>query len=316
MVVNMSSRNVPIACHSLVKRFDGPAVVDHVSFAVAAGTITGFVGANGAGKTTTMRMILGLVRPSAGEALVCGRPYRELDQPRRQVGAVLDGPGAHPGHTARAHLAITATAGGLPLSRVAEVLDLVELTDYASRRVGAFSMGMRQRLALATAMLGDPPILILDEPANGLDPPGIIWMRDFLRRLASEGRAVLISSHLLTELAEVASRVVIIDNGRLIADSTLVELLAGRSRVVELRCANPRAIADAMRDRGVRTSVDGDLLVIEGTSAREVGEVAAAIGAGPIYQLNERTTTFEDAYFELAGTLARPATITDQRGAS
>ena len=312
----MSSQYAPIVCRSLVKRFDGPAVVDDLSFEVAEGTITGFVGANGAGKTTTMRMIVGLVRPSAGEALVCGRPYGELDQPRCQVGAVLDGPGAHPGHTARAHLEIIATAGGLPLTRVAEVLDLVELTDDAGRRVGAYSMGMRQRLALATAMLGDPPILILDEPANGLDPPGIIWMRDFLRRLASEGRAVLISSHQLAELAEVANRVVIIDSGRLIADSTLAELLAGRSRVVELRCANPRAIADAMRDRGARTSVDGDLVIIEGTSAREVGEVAATIGAGPIYQLSERASSFEDAYFELAGTLARPATTADQRGAS
>ena len=312
----MSSRHDPIVCRSLVKRFDGPAVVDDLSFTVAAGTITGFVGANGAGKTTTMRMILGLVTPSAGEALVSGRRYRELEQPRRKVGAVLDSPGAHPGHRARAHLAITATAARLPLARVAEVLELVELTDHASRRVGAFSMGMRQRLALATAMLGDPPILILDEPANGLDPPGIIWMRDFLRGLAAEGRAILISSHLLGELAEVANRVVIIDNGHLIADCTLAELLDGRSRVVELRCANPRAIVEALRDRGARTSVDGDLLVIEGSSAREVGEVAATIGAGPIYQLSERASSFEDAYFELAGTLARPATTSNERGAS
>ena len=314
--MNMRSRHTPIVCRSLTKRFDGPPVVDGLTFEVAAGTITGFVGANGAGKTTTMRMILGLIEPSSGEALVCGRPYRELEHPRRQVGALLESPGAHPGHTARAHLTITATASGLSRARVAEVLDLVELTDHAGRRVGDFSTGMRQRLALATAMLGDPPILILDEPANGLDPPGIIWMRDFLRRLASEGRAVLISSHLLAELAEVADRVVIIDNGRLVADSVLADLLAGRSRVVELRCAYPQAIADAMRERGARTSVDGDLVIVEGSSAREVGEVAATIGAGPIYQLNERSSSFEDAYLELAGTLARPSIAsTDERGA-
>ncbi|MEO5839015.1 MAG: ATP-binding cassette domain-containing protein [Acidimicrobiales bacterium] len=303
----MSSRYLPIVCRSLVKCFGATPVVDQLSFEVAAGSITGFVGANGSGKSTTMRMILGLIAPTAGEALVCGQHYLALAHPRREVGAVLEGPGAHPGHTARAHLEVTATAGCLPLTRVPEVLSLVELTEYAGRRIGTFSLGMRQRLALAGAMLGDPPVLILDEPANGLDPPGIIWMRDFLRGLAGEGRAVLISSHLLGELAEVADRVVIIDDGRLIADSTLAELLDGRSRVVELRCADPAAIADAMRDRGARTSVEGDLLVIEGSSAREVGEVAATIGAGPIYQLSERAKSFEDAYFELA-TLTPPST--------
>jgi ABC-2 type transport system ATP-binding protein len=291
-----------------MKRFDGPAVVDDVSFDVASGAITGFVGANGAGKTTTLRMILGLVFPSAGEALVHGQRYRDLEHPRRQVGAVLDGPGAYPAHTARTHLTITATAAGLPLQRVDEVLDLVELTEHACRRVGAFSMGMRQRLALAAAMLGDPPVLILDEPVNGLDPPGILWMRDLLRRLTGEGRAVLVSSHLLAELAEVANRVIIIDRGRLVADSTLEELLAGRGRVVELHCASPDAMATAMRARGALVGVDGDLLVIEGSSAREVGEVAASIGAGPVYRLSERVSSFEDAYFELAGTLSRPST--------
>ena len=303
----MSSRHVPIESRSLTKRFDGPAVVDDLSFEVAAGTITGFVGANGAGKTTTMRMILGLVAPSAGEALVNGRAYRDLEHPRREVGAVLDGPGAHPAHSARTHLTISATAAGLPVARVREVLELVELTEHARRPAGAFSMGMRQRLALATAMLGDPGVLILDEPVNGLDPPGIIWMRDLLRRLASEGRAVLVSSHLLAELAEVADRVVIIDRGRLVADSNLTELLAGRTKVVELHCANPTTITTALRDRGATVAVDGELLVIQGSSAREVGELATSIGAGPVYRLSERASTFEDAYFELAGSLGRPS---------
>jgi ABC-2 type transport system ATP-binding protein len=300
-----SQRAVQIECRSLTKRFDGPAVVDDLSFEVSAGTITGFVGANGAGKTTTMRMILGLVAPSAGEALVNGRAYRDLGCPRREVGAVLDGPGAHPAHSARAHLGIIATAAGLPVARVGEVLELVELTEHARRPAGAFSMGMRQRLALAAAMLGDPGVLILDEPVNGLDPPGIIWMRDFLRRLAAEGRAVLVSSHLLAELAEVADRVVIIDRGRLIADSTLTELMAGRTQVVELHCANPTTVATALQDGGATVSVDGDLLVIRGSSAREVGELVATIGAGPVYRLSERATSFEDAYFELAGTLGQ-----------
>jgi ABC-2 type transport system ATP-binding protein len=308
MVVNMSSRHAVIESRSLTKHFDGAAVVDDLSFAVEAETITGFVGANGAGKTTTMRMILGLVAPSAGEALVNGRAYRNLDHPRREVGAVLDGPGAHPAHSARTHLTISATAAGLPLARVSEVLELVELTEHARRPAGAFSMGMRQRLALAAAMLGDPGVLILDEPVNGLDPPGILWMRDFLRGLAAEGRAVLVSSHLLAELAEVADRVVIIDRGRLVADSTLTELLAGRTRLVELHCANPTAMATALRDRGATVAIDGELLLIKGSSAHEVGEVAATIGAGPVYRLSERPVSFEDAYFELAGTLGRPST--------
>lgn len=317
MVVNMRSREVPIVCASLTKRFDGPEVVSDLSFEVAAGTVTGFVGANGAGKTTTVRMLLGLVTPTSGEALVNGRPYRDLGEPIRQVGAVLDGPGAHPAHTARAHLAIRAMAGGVPLGRVDEVLHLVDLGEHADRRLGAFSMGMRQRLALAGAMLGDPGVLVLDEPANGLDPPGIIWMRDLLRRLAGEGRAVLVSSHLLAELAEMADRVVIIDRGRLVADATIAELVAGRDVVVELRCADPSALTAALEARGAAVSVDGDLLVIVGSTAREVGEVAARTGAGPVFQLNERTSSFEDVYLELAGTLAEPSTTTaNERSAS
>jgi ABC-2 type transport system ATP-binding protein len=219
----------PVACRSLTKTFGGPAVVDDLSFEVAAGTITGFVGANGAGKTTTMRMLLGLVSPSSGQALINGQPYRELVNPRHQVGAVLDGPGAHPRHTARTYLHILATAAGIPRHRIGEVLDAVDLAHHGGKRIGAFSQGMRQRLALAGALLADPPILLLDEPINGLDPRGILWMRDLLRGLAGEGRAILVSSHLLSELAEIAHRVVIIDHGRLIADAAVGELADGRS---------------------------------------------------------------------------------------
>jgi ABC-2 type transport system ATP-binding protein len=301
--MNVRSRELPITCRKLSKRFDGPPVVDDVSFDVPTGTVTGFVGANGAGKTTTMRMVLGLVAPTSGEALVNGRRYRDLPHPRRVVGAALDGAGAHPGHTARAHLGILATAAGISQRRVTEVLDLVRLTEFARRRVGGFSTGMRQRLALAAALLGDPEILVLDEPANGLDPPGIIWMRNLLRELAAEGRAVLVSSHQLAELSEVAQRVLIIDRGHLVADTTLDALLDGARGVVELRCADPSALAEALVARGVMVERDGDLLVIEGLPPHEAGEVAAAVGAGPVHWLSERTASLEEIYFALAGSL-------------
>lgn len=218
-----------VSCRSLTKRFGGTTVVDDVTFDVTPGTITGFVGANGAGKTTTIRMLLGLVSPTSGDALVKGRRYHDLQQPRRHVGAVIDGPGAHPRHSARTHLRVVAAAAGLCHHRVDEVLDRVELTEHADKRAGAFSLGMKQRLALAAALLADPDVLLLDEPVNGLDPRGILWMRELLHRLAAEGRAVLVSSHLLTELDAIAERVVIIDHGRVVADATLDELADGRS---------------------------------------------------------------------------------------
>jgi ABC-2 type transport system ATP-binding protein len=252
-------------------------------------------------------MVLGLVAPTSGAALVNGRRYRDLKHPRRVVGAVLDDPGAHPGHTAGAYLGILAIAAGIEQRRVAGVLELVGMAEHARRRVGGFSTGMRQRLALAAALLGDPEILVLDEPGNGLDPPGIIWLRSLLRELAGEGRAVLVSSHLLAELAEVAQRMLIIDRGRLVADTTLDELLDGGRRVVELRCAHPSELAGALRSRGATVECDGELLVIEGLSPHAVGEVAAAVGAGPVYWLGERPTRLEDVYFELAGSLTEPA---------
>ncbi len=302
-----------LSCQSLTKEFGGRTVVDDVTFEVPAGTITGFVGSNGAGKTTTMRMLLGLVAPTSGAALVKGRPYGELEHPRRQVGAVVDGPGANPGHTARAHLTVMATAADLPLPRVDEVLDVVGLTEHAARRVGGFSMGMLQRLALAGALLGDPEVLLLDEPVNGLDPPGILWVRDMLQGLAADGRALLVSSHLLSELAEIADRVVIIDQGRMVADAPLDELLAGSAQQVELRCANPGRMAQAVTAANGTVDVDGDTLVIHGMSAREAGELAEAAGAGPVYWLTERGTRFEDVYFQLAGAAPSPAHATNGR---
>jgi len=208
----------------LTKRFGSLVAVDDLSFEVDEGTVTGVLGPNGAGKTTTLRMLLGLVTPTAGTATIAGRPYHELDAPKATVGAMLEAHGFHPGRTAANHLKVIATAAGLPLSRVDEVLAEVDLADAAGRRVGKFSLGMRQRLGLAGALLGDPEVLVLDEPGNGLDPEGIRWLRGFLRRYAQAGRTVLVSSHALAEVSQTVDRVVIIARGRLVASSTLAEL--------------------------------------------------------------------------------------------
>jgi ABC-2 type transport system ATP-binding protein len=211
----------------LTKRFGGLTAVDHVSFTVSRGSVTGFLGPNGAGKTTTLRMLLGLVTPTEGTATINGHRYRDLPAPVHAVGAALESSSAYPGRTARSHLRIAALAGDAPGRRVDEVLGLVDLADAAGRRVGQFSLGMRQRLALATALLCDPEILILDEPANGLDPEGVRWLRQLLQRLAADGRTVLVSSHILAEVAQTVDAVVILDHGRLVTQSTVAELTAG-----------------------------------------------------------------------------------------
>lgn len=215
-----------IEIDGLTKRFADTTAVDHVSFAVEQGTVVGFLGPNGAGKTTTLRMLLGLVTPTEGTATINGQAYRQLRAPLRTVGAVLESSGAYPSRTARDHLRIHAIVGAVAQSRVDEVLDLVDLAPAADRRVGRFSLGMRQRLGLATALLGEPEILILDEPANGLDPEGVRWLRALLRRLAGEGRTVLVSSHILAEVAQTVDSVVILDRGRLVSHSTLAKLTA------------------------------------------------------------------------------------------
>ena len=221
-----------VSCRGLTKRYGNVLAVDEITFSLAPGTVTGFLGPNGAGKTTTLRMLLGLAEPNGGEAVVFGRRYRELEQPIRQVGAVLESTDYHPSRSGRDHLRMLALAAELPLSRVEEVLELVQLTTAAVRRVRTYSLGMRQRLGLAAALLGDPELLILDEPANGLDPAGVRWLRTFLRSLAAEGRAVLVSSHLLAEVAQTVDRVVIIDRGRLLAQGALDEL-TGNGRTLE-----------------------------------------------------------------------------------
>jgi ABC-2 type transport system ATP-binding protein len=221
-----------VACRDLTKRYGEVLAVDEISFSLAPGTVTGFLGPNGAGKTTTLRLLLGLAEPSGGEALVFGRRYRELEQPTRRVGAVLESTDYHPSRSGRDHLRMLALAAELPLSRVEEVLELVQLTTAAGRRVRTYSLGMRQRLGVAAALLGDPELLILDEPANGLDPAGVRWLRTFLQGLAAEGCTVLVSSHLLAEVAQTVDRVVIIDHGRLLAQGALDEL-TGSGRTLE-----------------------------------------------------------------------------------
>jgi ABC-2 type transport system ATP-binding protein len=213
-----------VAVRSLTKRFGDLLAVDDLTFALEPGTITGFLGPNGAGKTTTLRLLLGLAEPTAGEALVFGRRYRDLDDPARQVGAVLESNDFHPGRSGRDHLRALAAAAEVPSTRIEEVLALVELEGAADRRVRTYSLGMRQRLGLATALLGDPELLVLDEPANGLDPAGVHWLRSFLRRFAEQGHTVLVSSHMLAEAAQTVDRVVILDRGHLVATGRLDEL--------------------------------------------------------------------------------------------
>jgi ABC-2 type transport system ATP-binding protein len=222
-----------ISAEDLTKRFRSATAVDHLSFRVRPGRVTGFLGPNGAGKTTTMRMILGLDTPDGGRALVHGRPYRSLDQPLRAVGALLDAGEVHGGRSARAHLHSIAAAGGLPKSRVAEVLAQVGLETVASKRIRGFSLGMRQRLGIAAALLGDPQILMFDEPVNGLDPEGIIWIRTLMRSLAAEGRTVLVSSHLISEMALTADHLIVIGQGRLIADTSVAEVTRDGSTLEE-----------------------------------------------------------------------------------
>jgi ABC-2 type transport system ATP-binding protein len=219
-----SAREPVVIASSLTKRFGDLVAVDELTFSLRAGTVTGFLGPNGAGKTTTLRLLLGLAEPTAGEVLVFGRRYRELNDPARRVGAVLESNDFHPGRSGRDHLRVLAFAAEIPSSRVEEVLALVELDAAAERRVKTYSLGMRQRLGLAAALLGDPELLVLDEPANGLDPAGVHWLRRFLRQFAEQGRTVLVSSHILAEVAQTVDEVVILDRGRRVASGRLDEL--------------------------------------------------------------------------------------------
>jgi ABC-2 type transport system ATP-binding protein len=288
-----------VEAESLTKRFGDVSAVTDLSFALEAGTITGFLGPNGAGKTTTLRMILGLTAPSNGRALVFDRPYAELPQAALRVGAVLEATDFHPGRSGRDHLRMLGKAADVPDSRADEVLRLVELGDAARRRVKGYSLGMRQRLGLATALLGDPELLILDEPANGLDPEGVRWLRDFLRRLASEGRTVLISSHVLAEVAQTVDRVIIISHGRLVLSSSLAELTAHAGGAVRVRSADPQRLTTALRDEELQVTTGTDhALLVQGASSERIGEIAFAAGV-PVHELVNDAGLLEDVFLEL-----------------
>jgi ABC-2 type transport system ATP-binding protein len=294
-----------IEVEGLTKRFSNLLAVDHVNFTVEQGNIVGFLGPNGAGKTTTLRMVLDLVAPTEGRATINGRRYRDLPTPLNVVGAALESSNAYPGRTARNHLRIEALVGHAPLARVDEVLDLVDLTDAADRRVGKFSLGMRQRLSLATALLCDPEILILDEPANGLDPEGVHWLRQLLRRLASEGRTVLVSSHILSEVAQTVDSVVILDHGRLIAQSTLADLTASANQVVRVRSPRAEDLAVALAGQGATVSLVGpDWLEITGASNEQIGALAAE-RAVPIFESITEAADLEDIFLRLTADAER-----------
>ncbi len=288
-----------VEAESLTKRFgEVPAVTD-LSFALEAGTITGFLGPNGAGKTTTLRMVLGLAAPTSGRALVFDHPYAELPRAALRIGAVLEATDFHPGRTGRDHLRMLGQAVEIPDSRADEVLRLVALGDAAHRRVKGYSLGMRQRLGLAAALLGDPELLILDEPANGLDPEGVRWLRDFLRSLASEGRTVLVSSHVLAEVAQTVDQVLIISRGRLVIESPLAELTARAGGAVRVRATDLSMLASALRaeDLQVTTGTDHSLLV-QGAPSERVGEIAFAAGV-PVHELVADGGSLEDIFLEL-----------------
>jgi ABC-2 type transport system ATP-binding protein len=284
----------------LRKRYGKTTALDGVSFAVRSGIVTGFVGPNGAGKSTTMRIILGLDAPDEGSALVHGQPYRRLRSPLHEVGALLDAGAIHPGRRARDHLLWITRYAGIPASRVGEVLDLVGLTEVARRRAGGFSMGMRQRLGVAAALLGDPAVLLFDEPVNGLDPEGIRWMRQLLRSLAGDGRAVFVSSHLMSELEGTADHVIVLGRGRVIADASVDDLLAAASRdrvkvLTDLRSEATAVLANA----GGTVAVSGrDVLAVKGLTQEQVASLLGSAGL-QFSEIGAHRASLEEAYMEL-----------------
>jgi ABC-2 type transport system ATP-binding protein len=288
-----------IEIRGLTKRFGPLTAVDDLTFDVPTGRVVGFLGSNGAGKTTTLRTLLGLVAPTAGQATFRGRPYADLADPLHQVGAMLEAANFHPGRTARAHLHIHALAGDSPGSRVDEVLDQVDLMSAAERRVGGFSLGMRQRLGLATALLHNPEILILDEPANGLDPEGVRWLRDLIRGLAAEGRTVLVSSHLLAEVAQTVDSVVIVDHGHLVTQSSLEDLTVQAGLFVRIRTPKAAELATALVADGISaTVVTPDRLEVTGATPEQIGTLAAE-RAIPIFETTSPAPTLEDVFIQL-----------------
>jgi ABC-2 type transport system ATP-binding protein len=289
-----------IVTRGLTKRYGNTTAVDDLSFTVRPGVVTGFLGPNGSGKSTTMRMVMGLDLPDAGAATVNGMPYDQLRWPLREVGALLDAKAFHPGRSAANHLKYLAQTNDIPRSRIDEVLDLVGLTDVAGKRAGKFSLGMGQRLGIASALLGDPGVLLFDEPINGLDPEGIRWVRYLLRDLAAEGRTVLVSSHLINEMALTAERLVVIGRGTLIAETSVDEFVARNQREsVRVVTPTPQLLVTALSRAGARPAVEPDgAIVVTGLTTAQVGDVAGE-HALTLHELAPVRASLEDAFMEL-----------------
>ncbi|HVC14397.1 MAG TPA: ATP-binding cassette domain-containing protein [Acidimicrobiales bacterium] len=289
-----------IQAQSLTKRYGQKLAVDHLTFEVRPGVVTGFLGPNGAGKSTTMRMIMGLDAPTAGDVTVNGRRYHDLSWPLHEVGALLEAKAIHPGRSARAHLQMLAETNHISRRRVDEVLDLAGLTAVADKRAGKFSLGMGQRLGMAAALLGDPGVLLFDEPVNGLDPDGIRWVRTLLRGLAREGRTVFVSSHLMSEMALTADEVIIIGKGRLIAQRPVGDLLdQSGQRFVRVRSPEPQALVAAIAESGASAIVEDDgSISVRGLDAPAVGDLAASLAVA-LHELAPQTASLEEAYMEL-----------------
>jgi ABC-2 type transport system ATP-binding protein len=288
-----------IEIRELSKRYGRTMAVDGVSFDVRPGVVTGFLGPNGAGKSTTMRLIIGLDRPSSGSVRVNGRPYGELCRPLHEVGAVLETGALHGGRSAYHHLLCLAQSNGIATGRVHEVIDRVGLQDVARRRAGKFSLGMRQRLGLAAALLGDPPVLLCDEPVNGLDPEGILWIRTLLRGLAAEGRTVFVSSHLMSEMALTADHLIVVGRGRLVADASTAEIVQRSSTSsVYVRSPDPDRLRDVLVDAGAKVTTDAEGLLVSGVGASAVGDLALRHRIA-IHELTPRQASLEEAFIEL-----------------
>ena len=295
-----------IEVRGLVKQFGPAAAVDGLSFEVGAGTVTGFLGPNGAGKTTTLRMLLGLVTPTSGQAVIWGKPYRELGGRRREVGAVLEASGFHPGRTVADHLRVRCAATGAARSRIGTVLAQTGMEGLAGRRAGTLSLGERQRLGLAAALLGDPEVLILDEPANGLDPAGVLWLRGFLRQLGEQGRTVLVSSHILAEVAQFAGRAIVIDHGRLVSAGPVTELVKAARQAVTVRTPRAEALRAALAAEGAAVrAVAPDRLEVTGLGTEQVATLAAALGI-PVFEMTAETGSLEEAFLRLTAADGRP----------
>ncbi len=301
-----------ITAHSLTKRYGAATAVDHLTFEVLPGAVTGFLGPNGSGKSTTMRMIMGLDIPDSGSTLIDGEAYTELGWPLRKVGAVLDAKAFHPARTARNHLRWLALTNDIPLRRVDEVLDQVGLTSVANRRAGKFSLGMSQRLGIAATLLGDPGVMLFDEPANGLDPEGIRWLRHLLRDFAAEGRTIFVSSHLISEMAMTADRLVVIGRGRLITETSVADFVArSGSGAVKLVTPDLAAFSSVLSAMGGKVDAgDGESLTVKGLTAPQIGNLAARDGLR-VHELTPITASLEDAFMELTQDEVeyRPSTI-------